>query len=721
MPTKKLDQINKIAGTVHHITYHHPDSGFCVFRIIDHDAAIDQETCVITAHVESLQVGESVQCSGQIAQHPKYGLQFKAEQCIRQWPSTQKGLEKYLASGLVPGIGASFAKKLVGQFGEKLFDIIEQEPERLDEVDGIGKKRRESLCQAWSTHQQVHRIMAWLQSHGLGCQRASKIYQCYGDQAVDQLQKNPYQLVEHLHGFGFLMADTLAKSIGYETESPQRITAGLVHTIQAAEKSGHTLLPEPECLEQAAKILNLPLNIIEPVLKKLITEGILLSELGDPPMVIHPRCQLAELSITNCLNNLQHQPKRSISYDPQWLDEQAITLSDGQKKALQLALDNNLCIITGGPGVGKTTLVRSLVKIFLKANLNIELAAPTGRAAKRLTQSTSFPAKTIHRLLEYNPVQRAFSKNEEQPLPIDVLIVDETSMIDIFLMADLLKALPNPVRLILVGDVDQLPSVGPGVVLKHLIESKAFPVAYLEEIFRQAKHSLIIKNSRRILAGQFPIAIEKEKKADFYTIYYESPEQIEASLKSLILDRLPKYFKLDSLDAIQVLCPMQRGLIGTKQLNQTLQQIINPNQPVIAKKGDRSFCQNDRVIQLSNNYEKMVFNGDLGHIVRYDSINQVWLVRFGQREIAYQANELDAIQLAYAITIHKSQGSEFPIVIIPMTTQHFTLLERNLLYTAVTRGKRMVILLAQKKALAIALNTTKAYQRYSLLQTRLQQ
>jgi exodeoxyribonuclease V alpha subunit len=628
---------------------------------------------------------------------------------------------------MVKGIGPVYARKLVHKFGEKIFDIIENYSARLEEVDGIGPQRRRRIKGAWAVQKVVREIMVFLHSQGVSTSRAVRIYKTYGEQAIDRVQSNPYSLARDIHGIGFATADRIAQNIGIPHDSILRACAGLDHVLLEATNDGHCALPLNLLKENARKLLSVDDTIIAAALERsLAGQGLALESIGGQELIFLPSLKRAEETIARRIRELCASP---VAYPPIDL-ERAIPwcqqktgkeLAPSQREALKQAFTRRALIITGGPGVGKTTLVNAILQILRAKKVRCQLCAPTGRAAKRLSETTGLEAKTIHRLLEVQPATGAFTRNESRPLDCDLLVVDETSMVDVPLMSRLLRAVPAQGHLLLVGDVDQLPSVGPGLVLRNLIESGIVPVARLTEVFRQAAGSRIITNAHRINQGLLPELPARDPDQDFYFVEREEPERIADTLLELVKRRIPNKFKLDPIRDIQVLCPMNRGSLGIRELNARLQAELNParpDEPSVEKFGWQ-FRVRDKVIQTENDYDKEVFNGDIGQIVNVDPLEREVTVSFAPREVVYEFGELDELALAFAITIHKSQGSEFPAVVIPLAMQHYLLLQRNLVYTGVTRGKQLVVLVGQKKALAVAVRNNRTEERFSGLLARL--
>ncbi|WP_419537140.1 ATP-dependent RecD-like DNA helicase [Endozoicomonas sp.] len=711
-----------LQGSVERVTFHSEASGFFVIRV---KCKGQRELVTMTGSTPSITPGEFVDASGIWFNDHKHGVQFKVKHIKTVTPNTLEGIEKYLGSGMVKGIGPHFAKRLVKAFGEQVFDIIEANPERLMELEGIGKKRREKITSAWSEQKVIREIMVFLQSHGVGTARAVRIYKTYGDESVAKVQENPYRLALDIHGIGFKTADDLAMQLGIDRVSLIRAQAGVRHVLQECSGDGHCAQPFQSLVMDGVKLLEIPEDTIKEAIQCEVNEDRLTPEIIDevPCLFLTPLYR-AELGVANHVNRLLSGTSSWSSIEMEkaipWVEEKnAITLSGSQKEAVALAVQKKFCIITGGPGVGKTTVVNSILKIIAAKGVDVTLCAPTGRAAKRLSESTGQEATTIHRLLDFDPSAFDFKRNADNPLETDLLVVDECSMVDVVLMNQLLRAVPDSAAVLLVGDVDQLPSVGPGSVLSDLMESGKVPVARLTEIFRQAATSQIITGSHAINRGQVPKVTKKGEETDFFYLTGEEPEELFAKLMSVVTRRLPEKFGFDPLNDIQVLAPMNRGGLGARSLNVALQEALNPDaHPRVTRYG-WTYAPGDKVIQTVNNYDKDVFNGDIGRVKSIDIEEGELIINFDGRDVLYPVNELDEVSLAYATTIHKSQGSEYPCVVIPMAMQHFTLLERNLLYTGVTRGKKMVVLVGQPKAVGMAARNRKSNRRLTNLQARL--
>lgn len=684
-----------------------------------------REDVAIVGSLPSATPGEWLTAEGRWERNREFGVQFRAELLKSSAPTTREGIEKYLGSGMVKGIGPVYAKKLVEKFGEKIFDVIENESGRLQDVEGIGPMRRRRIKDAWAEQKVIRDIMVFLHSNGVSTSRAVRIYKTYGENAIEQVRANPYKLAQDIPGIGFKSADQIAQKMGIPHDSIIRACAGLAHVLQEATGQGHCGLPVELLKDEAGKLLLVDENIVQTALERTLTERKLIWEkVGDEALVLLPMLQRAEEGIATRIKRIAsaeaNYPPIDFEKAVAWC--QAKTgkeLAPSQREALKQALNRRVLVITGGPGVGKTTLVNAILLILRAKKVRCLLCAPTGRAAKRLSETTGFEAKTIHRLLEVLPGAGGFSHNEDNPLECDLLVVDETSMVDVPLMNSLLRALPVSAGLLLVGDVDQLPPVGPGTALRNIIESGIVPVVRLTEVFRQANNSQIILNAHRINEGLMPEV--GENGSDFFFVEREQPDRIAETVIEFVKKRIPNKFKLDPIRDVQVLSPMNRGSLGIRELNARLQEELNPRkteEPFVEKFGWQ-YRIRDKVIQTENDYDKEVFNGDIGQILKIDPVDRELTVKFDQRQVNYEFGELDELSLAYAITIHKSQGSEFPAVVIPLATQHYLLLQRNLVYTGVTRGKQLVMLVGQSKALSLAVKNNRTEQRFSGLLARL--
>ena len=711
-----------LSGLVERVTFHSPETGFCVLRV---KVRGQRDLVTVVGHAASISAGEFVQAAGVWVNDRSHGLQFKADFLRATPPTTAEGIEKYLGSGLIKGIGSVYAKKLVKAFGDAVFDVIEQEPDKLRQVTGIGPKRAQRIIAGWADQKVIREIMVFLHSHGVGTSRAVRIFKTYGPDAIQLITENPYRLARDIRGIGFKTADAVAARLGIEKTAMIRARAGISYALAEATDQGHCGLPTAQLIPLAAKLLEIDPAIIEDALALELREGTVIADtLADEPCVFLTGLYRAEQAIADRLRRLAAGrvpwPPIDAAKAIPWAEGKAgITLADSQREALRQALSSKLLVITGGPGVGKTTLVNSILTILKAKDVSIALAAPTGRAAKRLSESTGMEAKTIHRLLETDPQAGGFKRDETNPLDCDLLVVDETSMVDVPLMNALLRAVPPRAALLLVGDVDQLPSVGPGQVLGDVIGCGAVPVVRLTEIFRQAATSRIIVNAHRINAGQMPDWPNPNSGAgdesDFYFVEAATPEIGVAKLIEIVRGRIPRRFGFDPVRDVQILCPMNRGGMGARSLNIELQRVLNPPGDLRVERFGWTFGVGDKVMQIENDYDKEVYNGDLGIVSAIDSEEGTLTVVFDGRPVTYDHGELDEIVLAYATTIHKSQGSEYPAVVIPVVTQHYTMLQRNLIYTGVTRGKRLVVMVGQRRALAMAVRGTQGRRRWSKL------
>jgi exodeoxyribonuclease V alpha subunit len=713
-----------LSGQVERVTFHNEENGFCVLKV---KVQGRKEPVTLLGTIPSVTAGEWVTAQGTWERDREHGMQLRARTMKAHPPTSLEGIEKYLGSGMIKGIGPVYATKLVKKFGAQVFDIIENQSLRLQEVEGIGRERRARIKEAWAEQKVVRDIMIFLHANGLGTNRAVRIYKHYGSEAIALIRADPYRLARDIHGIGFHSADQVAEKLGLESDSLLRARAALEHLLDQATGEGHCALPRRELLEGAVRLLAIDESVIDEAFARHLKDAKILSErIGGEEMIFLPNLRDAEERIARQLRRLSEAAEPEPPIDAEkaipWVEEKTgRSLSASQHQALKTALHSRAVVITGGPGVGKTTLVQSLLKILTAKKLHCLLAAPTGRAAQRLAEATGLEASTLHRLLEFQPARGGFQRNAANPLEGDVVVVDEVSMVDVPLMSRLLDALPYKARLILVGDADQLPSVGPGLVLGDIIRSRMIPVVHLTEIFRQAADSKIITSAHAINRGEMPDILETGKDSDFVFIDREEPEECAATLVSMIRDRLPKHLGVDPIEQIQVLAPMHRGSLGIKELNTQLQSALNPRNEYRDEYQvfGNLFRVGDKVIQTSNNYDKEIFNGDIGRLRSLDKEEKQAVVRFGKREIIYEFGELDELELAYAITIHKSQGSEFPVVVIPLAMQQYLLLQRNLLYTGVTRGKRMVVIIGQKKALGMAVRNDSIRHRHGGLLQRL--
>ena len=712
----------QLKGHIERVTFSSEESAFAVCKI---KVKGERDLVTIVGNMVNPVPGEFVELTGKWSIHPKFGSQLTVQHYKTLVPATQFGIQKYLGSGLIKGIGPVMAKRIVKQFGIKSLDIIEKDITKLSKVEGIGKKRIEMIKKAWDEQKEVRSVMLFLQSHGVSTAYAAKIFKTYGQDSINIVKENPYRLAREIFGIGFITADNIAEKLGITKDAPQRIEAGLEYVLHKLADDGHVCYPYEELCEKVKEMLAVDRQIVlKAVADSFQADRIVIEDINGK-LVFLKKFHVCETGITQNFKRLKHSPKSVRKIDSnkaiEWMKGRIkIKLAEKQEAAVRKSLEEKVLIITGGPGTGKTTIINAIIKILKKAGAKILLAAPTGRAAKRLSEATWERALTIHRMLDYSMKEMGFKKNNKNPLKCDVLIIDEASMIDTVLMHHLLKAVPSKATLIFVGDVNQLPSVGPGNVLNDLIVSNAFSVVTLDTIFRQAKKSLIVVNAHRINKGMFPVTANDNKKSNFYFVQKEEPEDVLSTIIDLVQKRIPKSFCVDPVDDIQVLTPMHKGIAGAGNLNQELQKILNPNK-VVLQRGNREFKVSDKVMQIKNNYDKHTYNGDIGRILDINLIDQKVLLNFDGREVEYDFSSLDEIVHAYAVSVHKSQGSEYPVVIIPVVIQHYILLQRNLIYTAVTRGKKLVVLVGTKKALAIAINTVKSSQRHTRLSHRLKQ
>ncbi|MDD5104280.1 MAG: ATP-dependent RecD-like DNA helicase [Desulfuromonadaceae bacterium] len=714
--------VERLSGSVERVTFHSEESGFCVIRI---KVKGKRELVTVIGSAATITPGEFVECVGTWHNDKTHGLQFKTTHLKTVPPSTLEGIEKYLGSGMVKGIGPHFAKVLVKAFGVDVFTVIEETPERMLSLPGIGKKRTDKVTAAWAEQKAIREIMVFLQSHGVGTGRAVRIYKTYGDEAIIKVSENPYRLALDIHGIGFKTADVIAGRLGIAPDSLIRAQAGVRHVLQELSGDGHCAASHDTLIKESVKLLEIDEAILEEAIREEVTqENLVPEEIDGVPCLFLTPLHRAEQGVANSVRRILIGAPPWGKIDPEkalpWVEEKTgLSLSQSQQDAVCLALTSKTLVITGGPGTGKTTLVNSILKILAAKQLDILLAAPTGRAAKRMTETTGREAKTIHRLLEFDPQSFGFKRGRDNPLEADLIVIDESSMVDLVLMNKLLAAVPDSAALMIVGDVDQLPSVGPGAVLADIIASGSVPTVRLTEIFRQAATSKIIVNAHRINKGELPLRNETEELSDFYFIPAETPEEIHAKLLQVVTERIPKRFGLHPVKDVQVLTPMNRGGLGAHALNAELQKVLNGNsEPKITRFGT-TYSPGDKIIQTVNNYDKEVFNGDIGQILEIDTEESSLKADYDGRIVEYEFGELDEVSLAYATSIHKSQGSEYPAVVIPLAMQHYMLLERNLIYTAVTRGKKLVTIIGQPKALGMAVKNKNATKRLTNLTARL--
>lgn len=717
--------MEQVSGYIERITFHNPENGYTVAQL--QPAKRSGGLICLVGAMPGIQPGETVRCFGEWKNHLIHGRQFEVSNFRVEAPADIVGIRKYLGSGLIKGIGPKYAGRIVDRFGTDTLNIIESSPEKLLEIAGLGPKRMEKIKACWQEQRSIREVMVFLQSYGVSPAFAQKIFKAYGDQSVSKVKENPYALARDIFGIGFKTADALAQKMGIAADSPQRIDAGIEYLLSQLSQEGHVCYPTEEFIKEGEKTLNALPSFIEQRLLALHQEGRIeikeiLSENRPCRFIWLKSLYIAEMGIARELRRLRKGTSHLRSIDAEravhWVQEQLqIQLAPQQKQAVASAVTGKLHIITGGPGTGKSTITNAILTITVKLTQKICLAAPTGRAAKRMSEITKHAASTIHSLLEFDFRSNGFKRNRENPLDCDLIVIDEASMIDTFLMYSLLKALPDHCRAIFVGDVNQLPSVGPGNVLKDLISSLSLPTTTLTEIFRQANGSHIITNAHRINRGIFP-QLYNGKESDFFFIECQENQDVLNNIVKLVAQRLPHRYGFKPIEEIQVLSPMKKGIIGTENLNQMLQQVLNPQEAAVFR-GGQKFQVGDKVMQIRNDYNREVFNGDIGYIQSIDPDEQQLLVRFEEREVPYDYNDLDELVLAWAISVHKSQGGEYPCVVMPVHTSHFMLLHRNLLYTGITRGKKLVVLVGTKKALAIAVKKDDVQKRFTGLQQNL--
>ncbi|MEP0914839.1 ATP-dependent RecD-like DNA helicase [Leptolyngbya sp. GB1-A1] len=726
--------VERLQGVVERITYHSAESGYTVARL---KAPRTSELVTIVGSFANLQAGQTLQMQGTWREHPKYGPQFQVTQYQETKPATLTGIEKYLGSGLIKGVGPVTAKRIVAHFGVETLDIIEHHLDRLVEVPGIAKKRIKMIQAAWVEQKAIKEVMLFLQTHGVSTTYAVKIYKRYGDESIQIVTANPYRLATDVYGIGFVTADAIARNLGIHPNSEFRYRAGLLHILSEAAEEGHCFLPQSELVERTVERLALPDHRIDAsdilaLTTDMTIDGELMMQGGTRDLQGQFLCYAppffhTEQGLANRVKHLLSQPVTvDVPRVERWIDRfvtsTRLQLSQQQRQAVVMAASHRVLILTGGPGTGKSFTCKTIVALWKAMGKTITLASPTGRAAQRLSEMTGQEAKTLHRLLEIDPKTMKFKRDQDNPIPAEAIVVDEASMMDLFLANSLFKAVAPNAHLLIVGDTDQLPSVGPGAVLNDLIASGLMPVVRLTQVFRQAQQSAIVTNAHRINGGELPQLerVGNQPKSDCLWFMAENPQYGVAGIQDMVTHLIPQ-LGFDPARDVQVLCPMSRGEMGTRNLNQVLQQLINPPHPSKAElvRGGMTFRVGDRILQLKNDYNREVFNGDLGIISAIDTEEQELLARFGERDVAYDYADLDEITLAFATTIHKSQGSEYPVVILPIFTQHQIMLSRNLIYTGLTRARRLVILVGGQKAIAMAISQVRDQQRYTLLAHRL--
>ncbi len=715
--------LDSLRGTIERITFYNEENGYTVARFLPEGK---QNVVTVVGNLMGASVGESLMLEGVWQNHPQHGRQLEIKRFSQQLPATIEGLKKYLGSGLIKGIGPVTAERIVKHFGLATLDVIENDIGRLSQVDGVGRKRIEIIARGWQEQKQIKEVMLFLQSHGVSASLAVKIYKQYGDGALHVVQHEPYRLARDIYGIGFLTADKIARAMGIKEDDPARIEAGVRYVLGKFSDDGHVFARRDDLMRDSIEALGAPAQLVEEAIARLTKAEELMVE--DEAIYLAP-FYYAEIGVANRLKQIFASPQSRLAEFRatewraafEWIaTKNKIALTEKQQQAVQTALTSKVSILTGGPGTGKTTSVRALIQLLKAKQRTFKLAAPTGRAAKRLSEATGEPAQTLHRLLEFKPFEgKKFARDRENPLDADLIIVDELSMIDLLLMNALMKAIDITSQVLFIGDPDQLPSVGAGNVLKDLIASKFVPVVALDVIFRQSENSLIIENAHRINNGQMPLFARTAQ--DFFLFAESEPAQAALRVVDLVKHRIPRKFGLDSIDDIQVLSPMHRGEAGVGELNRALQDALNPAEEGKRewRHGSRVFRIGDKVLQTRNNYQKQVFNGDLGRVVALDAEEQLLSIDFDGTRVDYEFSEADELVHAFAMSVHKSQGSEYRAVVIPILTQHFLLLQRNLLYTGVTRAKQIVVLVGAPKAISIAVRNNKVAQRNSRLALRL--
>lgn len=716
--------MEELYGYIERITFQNPENGYTVAQL--KQRGYKDTTCIV-GFFTSVQPGETIRCKGMWKNHLIHGKQFEVESYQVEAPADILGIKKYLGSGLIKGIGSVYANRIVEKFGIATLDVIDKEPSRLEEIEGLGKKRCAKIRECWQEQKSIREVMIFLQAHGVSPTYAQKIFKRYGSKSIAVVQQNPFQLARDIFGIGFRTADKISENLGISKQSPSRVDAGIEFFLSEQSSEGHVCFPEGELILQASSLLEVDKELVTQRVLSLQKENriekfYLAIEGEGKDFIWNKALFLSEIGISREIKRLIHSKctLRSINVDKAlpWVEDQLkIELASKQKEAVAKAIESKFLVITGGPGTGKSTITKAILHILDKLTGQILLAAPTGKAAKRMGEITKRKASTIHSLLEFDFKGEGFKRNRDNPLECDLLIVDEASMIDTMLMYNLLKAIPSHARVILVGDINQLPSVGPGNVLKDIINSLTVPVIVLNEIFRQAAGSKIITNAHRIIQGQMP-EIHNVAESDFFFVEAQDPQEILHKIIQLVSIRIPQKYKMKSFEDIQVLSPMRKGVIGVQNLNMALQSVLNPKENALFRSGQK-FLVGDKVMQIRNNYQKEVFNGDTGRIIDIDFAEQMILVEMDDKEVSYDFSDLDELVLAYAVSVHKYQGSERKCIVMPIDKSQFMLLNRNLIYTGVTRGKELVILVGRKDALAMGVRNDEVKKRYTGLQQAL--
>jgi exodeoxyribonuclease V alpha subunit len=719
--------MTEIRGQIERITYFNEENGYTIakMRVQGHQGLV-----TIVGTLLGMNAGEVLRLKGDWTTHPRYGEQFKFASWESVIPATVEGIERYLSSGMIKGIGPVMARRLTAKFGAATLEVIEQDADRLRTVEGIGEKRIEMICRAWQEQKDIREVMVFLQGNGVSPAYAVKIFKQYGPEAISVVRENPYRLAEEVFGIGFIIADKIAEKLGVEKDSPTRARAGMLFILGQLADEGHVYFPFDPLADHCEKVLEMDRGVIVEAMREAAADGkIIVEDMdvlgGHGDAVFLASLHVCESGVAQRLRDLLNHPKQLPLVNKEQVLESAqeelkIELSEHQLRAVRESIDRKVMVVTGGPGTGKTTIIKSIIRVHEAMGQQVLLAAPTGRAAKRMFEAAGHEARTIHRLLEFSPRDGKFKRYEDNPLDADLIVIDEASMVDTVLMYHLLKAVPLSATLILVGDVDQLPSVGPGNVLRDIIDSRAVPTIRLNDIFRQSKESMIVVNAHRVNDGQMPDLKAGADGMDFQFEEVTAPEAAVERIISLCRETIPAAFGCNALNDIQVLTPMHRGSAGAMNLNTELQRQLNPSKDEFVRLG-KTFKTGDKVMQIRNNYDKDVYNGDIGRIVKIDREEQEIHVDIDGRIIGYDFSELDELVLAYACSVHKSQGSEYPCVVMPVLTQHYLLLQRNLLYTGITRGKRLVVLVGTKRAVSIAVRNNRPQLRYTLLKERLRQ